>query len=102
MKNLLLTGALLLNSLAALAQNILTVDNNPLTAAQYTDLQAAVDAASPGDFIHLSTSIIRRHLMANAGKDAQRVMVGGSTRLQVQANDRVSVGSHPLASTTPN
>ncbi|GAB4418153.1 MAG: hypothetical protein OHK0039_29280 [Bacteroidia bacterium] len=56
MKNVLLTGALLLGSLAALAQNILTVDNNPLTAAQYTDLQAAVDAASPGDFIYIYPS----------------------------------------------
>ena len=38
------------------AQNTWTVDNRPGTTAQFTTVQAAIDAASPGDYIYIHPS----------------------------------------------
>jgi hypothetical protein len=38
------------------AQNIITVDNNVNSSANFTTLQAAVDSAQPDDFIYISPS----------------------------------------------
>lgn len=38
------------------AQNIITVDNNVNSSANFTSLQAAIDSAQPNDFIYISPS----------------------------------------------
>jgi len=38
------------------AQNIITVDNNVNSSANFTSLQAAIDSAQPDDFIYISPS----------------------------------------------
>lgn len=52
----LLTLCAFVVSIAAFAQNIFTVDNNPTAGAQYTSVQDAIDAASAGDFIYVQPS----------------------------------------------
>lgn len=57
MKKLLISFLLLFCALVVNA-TIITVDNNPNSAADYTDLQAAIDAANPGDTIYISGSTV--------------------------------------------
>ena len=56
-KSLMICTLLLLAS-KALAQNIITVDNNPGSTAAFTGLQAALDSASPNDIIYVQPSAI--------------------------------------------
>lgn len=56
-KSLIICTLLLLAS-KAMAQNIITVDNNPGSTATFTGLQAALDGASPGDIIYVQPSAI--------------------------------------------
>ncbi|MGF1556830.1 hypothetical protein [Paucihalobacter sp.] len=54
--NALLLCTLLLFTTKALAQTTHIVNNNAGTAADFTDLQAAIDAAANGDIIHVQQS----------------------------------------------
>lgn len=56
MKNFILNLTLLLLGSNLLAQNTWTVDNRPGTTAQFNNMQEAVNAASPGDFIYMHPS----------------------------------------------
>ncbi|HLT53037.1 MAG TPA: hypothetical protein VKZ97_04080 [Flavobacteriaceae bacterium] len=56
MKTITLFFGLLLVSICNFAQNIWTVDNRPGTTAQFSSLQAAIDAAAEGDFIYIHPS----------------------------------------------
>lgn len=56
MKTSILKFALLLCGTSLFAQTTWTVDNRPGTTAQFTSVQAAHDAASPGDFIYVHPS----------------------------------------------
>ena len=56
MKTIILNFTFLLFGATLLAQNTWTVDNRPGTTAQFATVQAAVDAASPGDFIYIHPS----------------------------------------------
>ena len=56
MKNFILNFTLLVLGTHLFAQNTWTVDNRPGTTAQFTTMQDAVDAASPGDFIYVHPS----------------------------------------------
>lgn len=58
MKTSILKLTLLLFGTSLFAQNTWTVDNRPGTTAQFTSVQAAHDAASPGDFIYIHPSPI--------------------------------------------
>lgn len=58
MKKLIFFLAGTMTALAAGA-TIITVDNNPNSAADYTDLQTAINAANPGDTIYISGSETR-------------------------------------------
>ena len=56
MKTSILKLTLLLFGTSLFAQNTWTVDNRPGTTAQFSSLQAAHDAAEPGDFIYIHPS----------------------------------------------
>lgn len=56
MKKFTLYFGLMLVSIANFAQTTWTVDNRPGTTAQFSLLQAAHDAAEPGDFIYIHPS----------------------------------------------
>lgn len=56
MKTIILKFTFLLFGATLIAQNTWTVDNRPGTTAQFTSVQAAHDAASPGDFIYIHPS----------------------------------------------
>ena len=56
MKNFILNFTFLLFGVTLFAQNTWTVDNRPGTTAQFTSLQAAIDAAAEGDFIYIHPS----------------------------------------------
>lgn len=58
MKTITLFIGLMLVSIANFAQNVWTVDNRPGTTAQFTTVQAAVAAASDGDYIYIHPSPI--------------------------------------------
>jgi len=53
MKKIILLSTIIFNSLISQAA-VLTVSNDPVTPAQYTDLQSAHNAASPGDTLIVS------------------------------------------------
>lgn len=56
MKTIILNFTFLLFGATLLAQNTWTVDNRPGTTAQFSSVQAAIDAASEGDFIYIHPS----------------------------------------------
>lgn len=56
MKKYIFTLVTFLFSLSLLNSTIITVSNNPAIPAQYTDLQEAIDDASPGDTIYVHGS----------------------------------------------
>jgi hypothetical protein len=56
MKNLLLSFALAFFSLTLFAQQVITVSNRSGENAMFNNLQAAIDAATPGDTIYISGS----------------------------------------------
>ncbi len=56
MKTFTLYVSLMLMSVATFAQTTWTVDNRPGTTAQFSSVQAAHDAAQPGDFIYIHPS----------------------------------------------
>ncbi len=58
MKTSILKLTLLLFCTSLLAQNTWTVDNRPGTAAQFSSIQAAIDAATAGDIIYIHPSPI--------------------------------------------
>ncbi|MFD0989655.1 hypothetical protein ACFQ1R_06070 [Mariniflexile jejuense] len=56
MKTIILNFTFLLLGATLFAQTTWTVDNRPGTTAQFTSVQAAIDAASEGDFIYIHPS----------------------------------------------
>ena len=56
MKTIILNFTFLLFGATLIAQNTWTVDNRPGTTAQFTSVQAAIDAAADGDFIYIHPS----------------------------------------------
>ena len=56
MKTVTIFLGLMLMSVANFAQTTWTVDNRPGTTAQFSSVQAAHDAAAPGDFIYVHPS----------------------------------------------
>jgi hypothetical protein len=56
MKTIILNFTFLLFGISMFAQNTWTVDNRPGTTAQFTSVQAAIDAAAEGDFIYVHPS----------------------------------------------
>lgn len=56
MKTIILNSAILLFGTSLFAQNTWTVDNRPGTTAQFTTVQTAINAASPGDYIYVHPS----------------------------------------------
>lgn len=56
MKTIIIFFGLVLISTANFAQNVWTVDNRPGTTSQYSSVQAAHNAAQPGDFIYIHPS----------------------------------------------
>ena len=55
-KNLVSTLLLFVVSLTLTAQTVHTVDNRPQSGAQFTNVAAAISAASPGDIIYIQPS----------------------------------------------
>ena len=56
MKTITLLLVFTLTSLFAFSQTVYTVDNRPESGAQYTSVQAAIDAATAGDIIYIHPS----------------------------------------------
>ncbi len=55
-KKLLFLTSLLIGMALANAQNVITVDNSPGSAAQFSDLQSAISQAQDGDIIYIHPS----------------------------------------------
>lgn len=53
MKTLKITLVCCLIAITATAQNIITIDNSPQSTTTHQNLQDALDAAAPGDFIYI-------------------------------------------------
>ena len=58
MKNLTLIFAFMFFAIFTLKAAQITVSNDPQTPAQYSDLQTAIDAASPGDTLLIASSLL--------------------------------------------
>ncbi|MBI9068546.1 MAG: hypothetical protein JEZ09_14720 [Salinivirgaceae bacterium] len=73
MKKQIILFTFLLLTAFTINATVITVDNNPDGGAQYTDLQAAVDAASPGDTILVAGSATS---YGNVSFNRQLVLIG--------------------------
>ena len=90
---------------------VLTVSNDPLTPAQYTDLQTAVNAASSGDSIYVSGSYnnygnvnITKQLTligAGANPDKQNPLATNINQIVVNANG-ITIEGFTFIQSKPN
>ena len=94
MKNFTITLIVCLFTFTANAQNIITIDNSPQSTTTHQTLQAALDAATVGDIIHVQptatsygdvvidkaiTIIGRSHSESNRESKAGNITVGSSS-----------------------
>ena len=68
---------------------IITVDNKPLSAANYSDLQTAIDAANPGDTLFVSGSDIS---YGNINIQKRLILIGPGFSPANQFQETASIG----------
>jgi hypothetical protein len=102
MKKLITLSFLLFVLLGALSATIIRVNNNPNLDADYTDLQAAIDAAVAGDTIYLEQSAIS---YGDAVINKRLIVIGGGYLLdentQIKPDARsTSIGDLDIGSSS--
>ncbi|MEM6642271.1 MAG: hypothetical protein AAF616_04755 [Bacteroidota bacterium] len=98
MKKHILSIAAVLVAVASFAQTSYTVSNNPANPAQFTEIQAAINAASDGDTIYVAGSNIR---YGNMLVNKRLVLIGAGYQL-LGVNSRTEVTQLDIVSDTDN
>lgn len=78
---------------------ILTVDNNSVSAGQYTDLQTAIDAASTGDTLHIIGSLSS---YGNVTLNKRLTLIGAGYNSPNQFNLSTKINALSLGQNLPN